>query len=307
MPAPPTDGPVFVVLNARSGHDDAQTARAAIEAVLRAAGRAHTLLPVHEPAQLRTLTAQAVESARAAHGIVVAAGGDGTINTVAQATLGSGCAFGVVPQGTFNYFSRVHGIPLDAAEATRALVQARAEPVQLGAVNGHIFIVNASVGLYPQLLEDRETYKRELGRHRLVALWAALMTLLQAHRPLRLLLQAGGTTQSVRTQTLFVGNNALQLQRVGIPDGALERGALVAVMLRPVGTAKMLWLMLRGAFGRLGEADDVLHFGFERLTLQPAPPFGTRRMKLGIDGEIVWLRAPLVFGVAPEPLWLLKP
>jgi hypothetical protein len=87
---------------------------------------------------------------------VVAAGGDGTINTVAHEAVRQGCLFGVLPQGTFNYFGRTHGIPEDLAEAVRALLRARVTPVQVGMVNDRIFLVNASVGLYPQLLEARE-------------------------------------------------------------------------------------------------------------------------------------------------------
>jgi len=79
------------------------------------------------------------------------------------------------------------------------------------------------------------------------------------------------------------------------------------VMLRPIGTLAMLWLLLRGAIGRLGEADDVESFAFERLVVTPTRGFGRRRMKVAFDGEIEWLAAPLRFEVAAQPLWLLKP
>jgi predicted polyphosphate/ATP-dependent NAD kinase len=55
--------------------------------------------------------------------ILVAAGGDGTLNTVAHAAVEHGCVFGVLPQGTFNYFGRTHGIPEDLADAERALLR----------------------------------------------------------------------------------------------------------------------------------------------------------------------------------------
>jgi diacylglycerol kinase family enzyme len=253
-----------------------------------------------------------VQLARQHGGAVVAAGGDGTINTVAQAALAAGCPMGVIPQGTFNYFSRTHGIPLDTEAAVRSLLDAEPQAVQIGRISSpdrtHAFIVNASLGLYPQLLEDREAYKREYGRNRLVAVWAALMTLTTAHRPLRLQLQSGVQTRTVRTQTLFVGNNALQLQQTGIAGvAALESGGLVAIMLRPVGTLSLLGLMLRGAFGQLGDADSVVSFGFSRLAVQPAAPLHARRIKVATDGEVFFMRAPLVFDVWPEPLMLLKP
>ncbi|HSN80882.1 MAG TPA: diacylglycerol kinase family protein, partial [Rhodoferax sp.] len=73
------------------------------------------------------------------------ADGDGTLNTVAQAAHAVGCAMGVVPQGTFNYFARTHGIPVDPREAVRLLLHAAPQPVQVDGVNDRVFLVNASL------------------------------------------------------------------------------------------------------------------------------------------------------------------
>ncbi len=293
------NAPLFIVLNAGSGHDDAALTRQSIEAVLDATGRRYLLFQADPPSGLQALAQQAVECARAERGVVVAAGGDGTLNTVAQAVLGSGCAFGVLPQGTFNYFGRNHGIPSDTAAATRLLLSARAQPVQVG-------LVNASLGLYPQLLEDREAWKQQYGRHRLVAFGSALATLLREHRQLRIRVERAGKAHVVRTPTLFVANNRLQLEQIGIEETeALASGRLAAVMPRPVDT-----LVVRGSLGRLGEAEQIDHFGFTQMTVTPAPAFGGyggQRLKIATDGEVGWLRAPIEFRVAPEPLWLLKP
>lgn len=297
-----------IVLNPGSGRDDGQTTRAVISAVLSAAGRAHELLLIERGATVAQVAARAVQMARTLGGAVVAAGGDGTISAVAQAVLPTGLPFGVLPRGTFNYFSRTHGIPADTALATRALLRAQVQPVQVGQVNDQAFLVNASVGLYPQLLEDREAYKQRYGRSRLVAAGAALVTLFHAHRPLRLHIECQGAMRDVRTPTLFVANNALQLEQIGVAEaGLLAQRQLVALMLKPVGTLAMLGLMLRGAFGQLGQADDVVRFGFERLRVQPASSRQAARVKVALDGEIQWLRAPLAFGVSQQPLWLLTP
>lgn len=155
----------------------------------------------------------------------MAAGGNGTLNAVARAVLGSGVPFGILPQGTFNFFGRAHGIPQDAHAATRCLFDARIEPVQVGLLNDRLFLVNASLGLYPQLLEDREAYKQRYGRSRMVALWSGLVTLLRAPPQLTLQLEHGGQARTLRTPTLVVGNNALQLERLGIAEAAaLQQG-----------------------------------------------------------------------------------
>lgn len=300
------DAPLFVVLNVGSGKHDPVAIRATIEAALAGSGRRLTLLEVREPGQLLQVASEAVAQARGSSGIVVAAGGDGTINTVAQATLGSGCFFGVLPLGTFNYFSRSHGIPSELAEACQILLGARAFAVQVGLVNDRVFLVNSSIGLYPELLEERERAKQQLGRSRLVAFGAALKTLLTSHQHLRLEIDSKQGRRSIATPTLFVGNNRLQLERVGIPQSEqLDRHRLAAVVLRPVGVLGMLWLVLRASVGRLGEANEVLSFDFERIVVRRR--FGRRPFKVATDGEVEWLSAPLTFRVAPHALRLLRP
>ncbi|MCW7539413.1 diacylglycerol kinase family protein [Aquabacterium sp. A7-Y] len=306
---PATDGPLYIVLNLRSGEHGGSPARHAIEGVLSEAGRRFELLPVHKGSQVAAVAARAVARAREQGGVVVAAGGDGTINCVAQAVLDAGLAFGVLPQGTFNYFGRAHSIPLDAAAATRALLSARLEPTQVGLVNDRLFLVNASLGLYPKLLEDREAYKRQYGRRRWVALWSGLVTLLRHHRRMLLRIEYEGLPRLVESSTLFIGNNSLQLEQVGIAEAeSLEQGRLVGLSVKPVSRWAMLGLVLRGAVGRLGEAENVLSFDFRRLEVQPVVAPGRKvRVKVATDGETAWMHAPLTFRVAPRPLWLLKP
>lgn len=141
------DAPCFVIHNLGSGHADADDARTRIEQRFAAAGRELRLIGIDRPQRLPQIARETVAQARERGAVVVAAGGDGTINAVAQAVLGSGCVFGVLPRGTFNYFSRTHGIPADTDAALDVLLTARARPVQAGLVNERVFLVNASLGL----------------------------------------------------------------------------------------------------------------------------------------------------------------
>jgi diacylglycerol kinase family enzyme len=316
MAAPPAaDGPLFIVINAGSGHDDAVLREQLIREQLSQAGRPHELLLIQRGQPVAEVARQAVERARAARGVVVAAGGDGTINAVAQQVLGSGCAFGVLPQGTFNYFGREHGIPEDASAALQVLLAGHAAPVQVGMVNERVFLVNASLGLYPQLLEEREAFKARYGRSRGVAMLAGLRSLLQAHRPLRLRVgwcaaDTGEVSAEVmlRTPTLFVGNNRLQLEQIGIAEApALARGQLVGIALKPVAGLAMLWLALRGAVGRLGDAERVTSGAFVRMSVRRGRGLGRQRIKVATDGEVGWMFPPLEFSAVPAALWLIQP
>lgn len=242
---------------------------------------------------------------------VVAVGGDGSLNTVAQAAHAAGCPMGVVPYGTFNYFARTHGIPTDPAAAVRLLLDAHPSPVQVAALNNRLFLVNASLGLYPELLQDREAYKARFGRSRWVALVAAVATLLRAQRRLRLHIETGSSVRDVQTLTLFVGNNRLQLAQLGAdpPDtlaGTPGHGSMAALMLRPIGTLSMLRLMLHGAMGRLREAAGVESFEFHHMVVKPTLVPGRRKVLVAFDGEVARMRAPIDIRVLDKPLYLLQ-
>ena len=300
-------GPFFIVFNGGSGSRDAEEEKQAISRVLREGGRDFEFLQCEGSESIDLLARRAVDLAKARQGVVVAAGGDGTINAVANAVLGSSCPFGVLPQGTFNYFGREHAISQDSGKAAQVLLAGLVSQVQAGKVNGRLFLVNASVGLYPQILEDREAWKKQFGRSRFVAFLSGMATLLQSRRQLQLRIESAGQAASLRTPTLFVGNNRLQLTQAGIDEQHAEsvaQGQLAAVAVRPIGTLALFGLLLRGLLGRLGDADNIRSFSFKRLTVAPR---GMRRIKVATDGEIVWMQTPLVFEVASEPLLLLVP
>jgi len=300
--------PFYIVLNARSGSRDAERERSAIAKVFDDAGQRHEFLAIDDPARVPETARRAAELAGRNEGAVIAAGGDGTINAVVQASLSRRRPFGIIPQGTFNYSCRAHGIPLDAVEAARALLSPVFKPIQVGLVNGRVFLVNASVGLYPELLEDREAFKARLGRRRSVALLAALSTLLREHRQLRLHLDHDGRAEIWNTPSLFIGNNALQLEQAGLPEAeAVERRRLAAVILAPMGPAGLLKMAVQGALGKMDEAPDVKSFEFRNLRVAPGRGLGRQRLKIATDGEIVWLKAPLEFSVARDLLQLMVP
>ncbi|MBV2263379.1 MAG: diacylglycerol kinase [Thauera sp.] len=312
MPVPRLDpeSALLFVINASAGAHDVDAKRAVIESTLAARGRRGELR-VCAPDELARVAAEAASEALARGTAVIAVGGDGSLGTVAQAAHAAGCPMGVIPYGTFNYFARTHGIPTEPAAAVRHVLDAHPRPVQVGAINDRVFLVNASLGVYPELLQDREAYKARFGRSRWVAFVAGCATLLRAQRRLRLHIETGATVRDVQTLTLFVGNNRLQLQQLGAePEdtvaGTPGDGSLAALMLRPIGTLSMLGLMLRGAMGRLGEAAGVECFEFTHMVVKPRLARGGREIVVAFDGEVARMRAPIDLRVLDQPLYLLQ-
>jgi diacylglycerol kinase family enzyme len=319
MPELTGNEPFFMVMNTGSGRHDAQEIRDTIARVMQEASRLHELIAVDKGSGLIPAAKKALAQAKEHGGIVVAVGGDGTLNAVSQVVLGSGVPFGILPQGTFNYFGRRYGISQDTETAVRCLVDAKIQPVNVGLLNDKVFLVNASLGLYPQLLEDREAFKQRFGRNRAVALWSAIVTLFKAHRQLTVQInydsgqanggqgqgkQEKGRQRTLRTPTIVVENNALQLEHMGLDQtDELAHNHLVAITSKPLSTPELYGLLLRGLLSRLGEDKHVISFGFQSMTVRLA---GRRtRTKVAMDGETSYMHSPLVFKVARHQLPLL--
>lgn len=196
--------PLFIVFNAALDGDDARAAYARVSARLRQAGRAHQVFWAQRPGDLAAAAVRAVQAARDAAGAVVAAGGDATLHTVAQAVWNARLPLGTLPVGAGPFgFSQAHGLPTDLDAATAALLQARAQPLTLGLLGGRLFLVSASVGLHPRPPAARETL-RARTRRRLADLGSHLLALLRGRSLLTLELHASGASTVVRTRTLHI-------------------------------------------------------------------------------------------------------
>jgi diacylglycerol kinase family enzyme len=299
--------PLFIVANAGSGTaSDAALERVALR--LQAADRPFEILKATRPDDVQRLVAQAGLLARHHGGVLIAAGGDGTINAVACEAMRGGTPIGVLPLGTFNYFARAHGRPSDPDEAVAIWLAGHVEPTQIGQVNDLPFLVNSSLGLYPEVLKAREVDSKRMGRHKMVALLSGLKTLLSWRGVMRLVTATERTLRHFRTPTLFIGNNALQLTRLGFDDATeVGRGQLAAIRVTPLSPWRALKIVARAALGRIALAQEVTSEPFRRMTVAPASlRRRARPVEVACDGELRTLRAPLHFRVLPHGLRLIK-
>ena len=303
--APAPDGEFFIVMNQRSGAGEKDELREAVEAALKEAGRRYRFVPV-EPGDVVRACQEAARLAKEEGGVMVASGGDGTINAAAQAALAQDCPLGLIAQGTFNLFARDLGLSLDAGEAVRALLRSEPEPVQVCLVNEKIFLVNASVGLYPKLLADREDLKQRLGRRRWIAMLSALKSLLEWRLQLVLDAEVDGELVKLRTANVFLCNNRVQLERLGIQEYIVDQvgeGRMACLLLPMMRWWQKLRMVAAAAFGKLGEERQLQSFPLRSLTVGGK----ARRLKVATDGEVQWMQSPVRFTVSPRPLRVMLP
>lgn len=129
------------------------------------------LCPTDGPGAAQKLAQRAVEQKIS---VVIAAGGDGTINEVIQALAGSETALGVLPTGTVNVWAREMSIPLEEAKAREILVHGQTRRIDLGKVNERYFLLMVGIGFDGEITQavERKPLKRlgVLG-YILAALW----------------------------------------------------------------------------------------------------------------------------------------
>lgn len=294
-------GSLPVLVNSASGAGHGEGVAAKIEQQFRAAG-GEARVELAQNGEALVQLAQKYRDEKAAR--VIAAGGDGTVNAVASVLAGSGVALGVLPLGTLNHFARDLGIPDELGEAVRVALGGHVREIDVGEVNGRVFINNSSLGLYPAMVLRRERQRRRLGRSKWHAMLWAAHNVLRAHPFLNLNLEVAGVAHRRRTPFLFVGNNVYRMQ--GFDIGVRERldaGVLSLYLAHRRGRLGLLLLALRALLGRLYRGNDFEAATATRLRIDSRH----RRVLVARDGEVEAMELPLDYRIRPRALRVVVP
>lgn len=235
---------------------------------------------------------------------LVAAGGDGTISAVAAVAHRAQLALGVVPMGTFNYFARGLDLPEEPRAALDLIASGTTRPVAVGEVNGQLFLNNASLGLYPEILARREGTYRRWGRSRIAAHWSVLSTVIRFHRPLHLRVTIDGRALGRRTPLAFVARSAHQLDLFGLEGAQDVRAGRFALFLAPdTGRAGLARDALRLATHTMMRERDFEFVAGTAIDIETDAP----RRLVARDGERGTMAQPFRFRMSATPLTVMAP
>lgn len=238
-------------------------------------------------------------------GFVAVGGGDGTQGCAAAVLAKAGATHGILPLGTRNNLARTLGIPLDLEGAVQVIAAGHSRPIDLSAVNGHIFVNNASIGLYPKLVEIRDAERKQRGGPKWIANIPAAWNVVTQLRHHRFRLTFDDATQPILTPLLFVGNNIYSLDagKVGTRD-TLDDGKLSVFAVAKTTRLGLVGFALRTLAGRSNAETDFAAIGdCARLTVTAR----RRRIKVALDGEVHELTMPLEFTILPGALRVFVP
>jgi diacylglycerol kinase family enzyme len=236
------------------------------------------------------------EAARQAVGerpdAIVAAGGDGTVSTVASMVAGSEVPLGVIAMGTLNHFAKDLRLPLDMGEAAGVIARGRVGSVDVARVNDRVFINNSSIGIYPHVVRERDQIRERLGRGKWAAMLGAVLAVFRRFPTVRIRLAVDGQTFLKTTPFVFVGNNQYRLDMFSLGKReTLDGGDLCLYFTNRTGRTGFFRLALRTVLGRLVQDRDFNAMCVREVWIDTSK----RRIQVALDGEVVYLHPPLHF------------
>jgi YegS/Rv2252/BmrU family lipid kinase len=291
---------LHVIINANSGAQDNEGLQKHLHELLRTRDVEAKMSLAQSGAEVFDLAQRAADSEAE---IIVAGGGDGTINSVASAVIGSEKVLGVLPLGTMNHFAKDLRIPIELDGAVQTIVSGNSRGVDVGEVNGRIFLNNSSLGLYPSIVREREKQQR-LGAGKWPAyIWAAL-AVLRRYPFLDIRVKADEKELTSRTPFVFVGNNEYEMETLNIGGRAvLDGGQLSLYMTNRTGRLGLVRLALRALFGGLHQEKDFLALSTEEIWIATKH----KRLRVALDGEVTMMEPPLYYRVRPRALRVMVP
>ena len=288
---------VAIIVNQDSG--SAESRGKMLDDAVRQAGLDVRILRVRGAELVAT-----AERAAADGGILVAAGGDGTVSTIASVAVQTHATFGVIPLGTLNHFAKDAGIPLDPAKAAAVIAAGYTRDVDVGAMNGKTFVNNVSLGLYPRLVWERQR-EQHRGRGKWPAFAIALARTWQRYPTVAVTLEVDGVPLVRHTPFVFIGNGEYQAEGVGLGRRAAIADGKLSIYLAPgVGRFELLELPIRAVAGRLSSDVRFEAFRARDIKVESVRPTFT----IAADGELQsGVRSPLHCKLLPGALRTLVP
>ncbi|MFY9585162.1 MAG: diacylglycerol kinase family protein [Candidatus Acidiferrales bacterium] len=291
---------VTCVLNGSAGSNHVAEAREHLTRLFAGNGSQARILLAQSRADITACACRGVQENSQP---VVAGGGDGTVNAVAAALVGTETSLAILPLGTWNHFAKDLRIPLDLEGAARNIVTGRVATVDVGEVNGHIFLNNSGLGIYPRIVRQREQ-QQSRGHSKWVAFAQAVVSVLSSYSLLQVRLRVDGEDELARdTPFVFVGNNRYEIEGSDIGERKrLDAGQLCVYMAHRAGRGNLLRLALDALFGRL-KANDLDALDAKEIRVQARKQL----LNVATDGEVELMNTPLHYRIRPRALRVIVP
>jgi diacylglycerol kinase family enzyme len=237
--------------------------------------------------------------------VVVAAGGDGTITALAGALAGTDKTLAILPLGTVNALAKDLGLPMDVPEAIAMLRSAQVRKIDVGEVNGRVYLHKVVIGVIPSLAAAREHIRGQGTWSSKFAFMRFLVHRLLRSRRMALAIEPeDGESHIVRVKAVAVACNSYD-QGLGkiFSRENLQGGELYIYTLSTLTIADFVRLSAGMVLGNWQESEAL------NIETSKAVTIRTRKklVKVMFDGEVESLHTPLEFRIRPAALSVLVP
>ncbi|MGC6566079.1 MAG: diacylglycerol/lipid kinase family protein [Akkermansiaceae bacterium] len=235
--------------------------------------------------------------------LVIAAGGDGTLNAVIEALAGSQTTLGVFPTGTMNVFAREMGIPYDKLQNAMEIIdEGHSEEVDLFAMNGTPFVQMAGIGFDAQVIEET-TWERKKRLGPLAYLLSATKVLGETPPQLEIVCDDGRTFEGV---CLLVGNGSLYGGQFPLFRKADNSDELLDVVIFKKAGYQFVRATLRG-LAKGGIDPDSPGTSVEYVQARSLEVTCEETMPIEVDGELWGRSKKAVFAPTGKKLQVFAP
>ena len=255
------------------------------------------------PGDGRRIAKEAVEKNLS---VVVAVGGDGTINEVIQELAGSETALGVLPSGTVNVWAREIGIPLDNPGAREILVHGQTRRIDLGQVNERYFLLMSTIGLDAEITHTVE--KKHNKRFGVIEYIFQTLKIGFGYPNFTVFLQMGKRTIKARVLQVVFGNTQLYAGAIKFTWRAkCDDGLLDISLVHSLTALKRVDMLIDFLLKRKQRQQWVRYESAEEVRIHTNKP-----VALQVDGDPEGYTnkrgvPPTIIHIAPQSLNVIVP
>jgi diacylglycerol kinase family enzyme len=234
--------------------------------------------------------------------VVVIGGGDGSVSRALEHVVPAGKSLGILPMGTMNYVARELGTPRDPVQAAAALADGRVSAIDLGEVNGRMFLIRACLGMLPEFIRGRDLVRRK-GGEVLNAVAAGLLGVVRNYPLIDVALRWDGGARRLSTPFLMISNNVcVDTAPLRLRRRRLDEATLAVYLANGIDPASLATFGIQAMMGQWINNNELAWFTTRGIEVD-APG----ALELSIDGEVETMKPPLAFITRPLALKILCP
>jgi len=227
--------------------------------------------------------------------IIAVVGGDGTMSNIANLLKGTDAILMPIPGGTLNHFTKDLGIPQSIPEALQYFKSAKKTKVDVGQIDGKVFINNSSIGFYSDSLFKRNEQEKRYGKW--PAMLIATLKAFLRYRTYKVVING----KEYSTPLIFIGNNKYILRGLAFERSRLTDGVLSVYIVRGKARLNLFLAFMSLLRGQKNIPKKLKSFNTKEVTITTK-----RTLRVSRDGEYEKMPSPLHYEIHAAGLHILK-